>query len=350
MRKIKIIPRLGKNLLNYVKSTPAMFMTNILLTCKCTQNCLQCSIPEQNTNIPFISAGDFKLIIDRLAKYGTQVINLTGGEPLLHPDLPEIFRLVKEKGFARVQLLSNFYAPEKKIDQIIKLLLDHKVSLSCSFDGFGEVADKLRGARDVAKIVMRGMEELDRQNRKRGKPILTAVNVVVNQQNLHQVPEIIEYIERLGWKVYIDVYRWSSTNHNEVEFLKIKDFEKLNEVFTIVKKSPVVLTPRWLINGFDRYLKDDFPKKCPYLDSPTFGSKFFVHPNGDVKVCIGEEIGNILKQSPEEIFTSEKWEKFIEDFKDCQGCWNACYTPFSSILNFFKLDGLKTYYKIVMKN
>jgi MoaA/NifB/PqqE/SkfB family radical SAM enzyme len=345
-----LIPRIGKNLINYLKQTPAMFMTNILLNYKCTQACLQCNIPQQDLNPTYIPINHFKLIIDRLAQYGTQVVNLTGGEPLLHPRLSQIFRLIKEKKFTRVQLLSNFYASEKKIDHIIKLLLKYRISLSCSFDGFGEVADKLRGAQDVAQIVMRGIEELDKQNRKLGKPILTAVNVVINQQNLHQVPEIITYIERLGWKAYIDVYRWSSNNHNEVESLKIKDFNKLDRVLAIAKKSPAVLTPRWLMNGFVNYLKDNYPKKCPYLNSPTFGSKFFIHPNGDVKVCIGGEIGNLLRQSPAEIFSSEKWNKLRDDFKVCRGCWNACYTPFSSIANFFKIDGLKTYYKVIIKN
>ena len=87
-----------------------------------------------------------------------------------------------------------------------------------------------------------------------------------------------------------------------------------------------------------------------YINSPTFGSKFFIHPNGNVRVCIGEEIGNIIDQSPEEIFSTKKWENFISKFEACKGCWNACYTPFSTILNFFHLDLLRNYYKIVTKN
>jgi MoaA/NifB/PqqE/SkfB family radical SAM enzyme len=349
MNMIHIIPRIGKNLVHYLRHTPAMFMTNILLTHKCTQACLQCTIPLQESDPPYIPVDCFKFIIDRLAQYGTQVVNLTGGEPLLHPRLAEIFQLIKEKKFARVQLLSNFYASESTIDHIIDLLLKYKISLSCSFDGLGEVADKLRGAHNVAGVVMRGLEKLDEQNRKMGKPILTAVNIVINQQNLCQVPDIIGYIERLGWKAYLDIYRWSSSNHNEVESLKIKDFDQLNQVLALAKKSPAVLTPRWLLDGYINYLNDDYPKKCPYLDSPAFGSKFFIHPNGDVRVCIGDAIGNLLKQSPSEIFFSEKWHKLKEDFKTCRGCWNACYTPFSSIANFFKIDGLKTYYKTMMK-
>ena len=195
MKQINTIRRFGKNLVHVIKRTPAMLVTNILLTYKCTQECLQCTIPEQNMEVSYISLNHFKLIIDRLANYGTQVVNLSGGEPLLHPNLSEICTIIRDKAFARVQLLSNLYASEKKIDQIIQLLLENKISLSCSFDGFGEVADQLRGASNVAKVVMNAMEKLDEQNKRLDKPILTAVNVVINQQNLHRVPEIIEYIE-----------------------------------------------------------------------------------------------------------------------------------------------------------
>jgi MoaA/NifB/PqqE/SkfB family radical SAM enzyme len=350
MKRMVTITRLGKNLVHYIKRTPAMFLTNILLTYKCTQSCLQCSIPSNKAEKPYMALEDFKVIIDRLATYGTQIVNISGGEPLLHPDLPEVLNITRNRGFSKIQLLSTFYASEKIIDRIIPLLLRNKVSLSCSFDGFGEIADKLRGARNVSKTVMRGMEKLDVQNKRLGKPIDTAVNVVINQQNLDQVPEIIDYITDLGWKTYIDIYRWSSNNHNEVEFLKIKDFDKLRSVLDQVKKSPVVFTPEWLINGFENFLKNDFDKKCPYLDSVTFGSKFFIHPNGDIKVCIGEAIGNIIRQTPSKIFSSKEWEKAIINFKKCNGCWNACYTPLSSLLNFLRINEIKSYYKIIVDN
>ena len=149
---------------------------------------------------------------------------------------------------------------------------------------------------------------------------------------------------------HIDIYRWSSNNHNEVEFLKIRDFDRLKDVLDMVKKSPVVFTPEWLINGFGDYLKDDFKKKCPYIDSITFGSKFFIHPNGDMKVCIGDEIGNLLRQTPAEIFSSERWGKSIIDFQNCHGCWNACYTPFSNLLHFLNIKEIKNYYKLMVKN
>ena len=197
-----MIKRLGKNLAHFIKRTPAMFLTNILLTYKCTQKCLQCNIPEQKLDMPYMPFQHFKLITDRLAKYGTQIVNISGGEPLLHPDLPEILQYAREKRFPRIQLLSTFYASEKIIDRVIRVMLDNKISLSCSFDGFGEVADKLRGAKNVSKIVMHGIEKLDKQNREMGKPIDTGVNVVINQQNLKQIPEIIKYTSHIGWKTY----------------------------------------------------------------------------------------------------------------------------------------------------
>ena len=39
--------------------------------------------------------------IDRLAAFGTGIVTISGGEPLLHPDLDEIIRRIRRHGIDR---------------------------------------------------------------------------------------------------------------------------------------------------------------------------------------------------------------------------------------------------------
>jgi MoaA/NifB/PqqE/SkfB family radical SAM enzyme len=243
-------------------------------------------------------------------------------------------------------LLTTLYGSERVVEKTMQLVFDAGISIGISFDGFGEEADTIRGAKNVSQTVMRSMEWVQRENKKRKKPIQVGVNVVMSRLNLHQVPEILSYLERFGWWTDVDIYRWQATNQREVDVLKLTDSPELRKVLEIVKKSPIVFTPDWLIDGFPGYLTGNFEKYCPYLDSPSLGSKFFINPDGGVKVCIGDAFGNLLRQTPEELFASTGWNERVRDFENCSGCWNTCYTTRSRALWDTNIKKWRTYWLI----
>lgn len=349
--------RVIKNIPHIVRREPCFAITEVLLTYHCPERCLQCSYPQKAVTMKRMSYDDFRKIIDRLDEYGTHAIILSGGEPLLHPELKECLEYVAAKQFTYRHLLSTLHASSRRIRELVELVLKHRFALTCSFDGFGELADELRGAKNVAKIVMENMEYLDRENRKRGRPIKTGVNIVISQMNLHQIPEILSYVEKLGWLANVDVYRDRPENLTRDERLDIKDFDEFGRIMEIVKKSPAVVTPLWLLEGYKPFLMGlsqegrecNSPpvrggvsaKHCPYITSPSLGSRFFVHPNGDVKVCLPGIVGNLLSQSPHEILQSPTWKEREEEFERCRGCWNACLTPFAKLWSYDFKEGVR---------
>ena len=336
-----VIERLGKNIGHFIGRRPAIFFTNILLTYRCTQRCLQCTIPELARTHPQMAYKDYIRIIDKLDGYGTQGLTLSGGEPMSHPDLAEMLRYAAGKSFTNIHLLTTLYASEKVIDRTLDAVFENNISLSCSFDGFDQVADTLRGGRNVSERVLAGMEKFNARNKARTHPLGAYMNIVISQQNLYQIPKILELAESIGWKVNIDLYRWSSENHREVDDMKITDTDQLDAVIDRAKRSPNVITPEWLLNGYPGYLQGTFKKYCPYLDNRTLGSKFFIHPNGDVAVCIGEPVGNLLISEPAEIFGSEAWRERNKAFHECRGCWNTCYTPAARMSSYIGLKTIK---------
>lgn len=78
-------------------------------------------------------------------------LSLTGGEPFLRPDLPQIASAFCTYGkVANISIPTNAQLKEKTIEitkEILKLCSDTYISISVSIDGLEEVHDKLRGAR-----------------------------------------------------------------------------------------------------------------------------------------------------------------------------------------------------------
>ncbi|MFC1485896.1 radical SAM protein [Candidatus Latescibacterota bacterium] len=319
--------RAGKNLANIARRIPSILLANLLVTRRCTQRCLQCTIPDGAGDDSFMPFDTFAALVDCLDRHGTHFISISGGEPLLHPDLPDMIRLTAGKRFLYLQLLTNLYGAEDARDRIIDVLFETGTGIQVSFDGFGEVADRLRGADEVAARVMSGINLIDRENKKRRQRIRTSLNIVLSKLNLGQVPDLVEFAESLGWKMNVDLYRCSSETHRGVDMLLIDDLEALDRAIEHIRRSPSVTTPRMILDGYRRFLEGTHPKRCPYLECPSFVTKVFIWPDGETTVCINGTIGNLLTMTPGEIFSSETWRRRVDLMKHCPGCWNTCYTP-----------------------
>ena len=347
---IDTLSQIKKNIPKILTHTPSMFFTEIILTLKCSQRCLQCNIPDHG-HLPesTMKSEDFRLIINKLHTYGTHGIVLSGGEPLMHPDFFDLLNLTLSKKFTYLHILSNLFISKLKALKLADLIAENGIGITTSFDGLGLVADKIRGGKNVEKITLQNMKFINEAGIKYGKSIKGSANIVISQLNLNQVPQMIDLLSNLGWMVNIDLYRNSSVNHNQVDEMVVTDLYKLQEVLNYAIESKAVVTPSWLLKGYIPYLKNEFMKQCPYISTPSLGSKFFIQPNGDVKVCIGEPAGNILKDNPRDIFKSEQWKTKKEEFKDCIGCWNTCYTPASRISNYLNVKEISNIIK-VLKN
>jgi len=344
MRLAKIFRRSVKNTQHILQRRPAMIWVSLLITKRCTQRCMQCAIPLSPSVKNAEPTASLKRIIDIFDDYGTQILTISGGEPMLHPQLDDILKYATTKQFIRIHLQTTLYGPQHLIDRTIESAFESDLSLSTSFDGFGAVADELRGAKNVAEIVMRSLETIQERNSRRLSPIPISANVVINRLNLAQIPQILDYLESVRVPVDVDIYRWASTNQQEQDELKIEDSSELRRVLALVRQSPIVFTPRWLIDGFPSYLSGNFPKYCPYLKTPSLGSKFYIEPDGEVVVCIGGSIGNLRQQTPNEIFRSDSWRRRLEMFGACRGCWNTCYTPSARL---FHIDNAREALKAV---
>ena len=63
--------------------------------------------------------------VDRLAALGTGIITLSGGEPLLHPDLDTIIRRIRSHGAIATLITNGYLLSRDRIHRLNRAGLDH---------------------------------------------------------------------------------------------------------------------------------------------------------------------------------------------------------------------------------
>lgn len=106
-----------------LKSSRHPVLAHVVVTRRCNLACTYCSEFDDFSK-PVATAEMFRRI-DRLAALGTTVITLTGGEPLLHPDLEEIVRRIRRHDIIAVAVTNGYLLTPERIERLNRAGLDH---------------------------------------------------------------------------------------------------------------------------------------------------------------------------------------------------------------------------------
>ncbi len=162
---------------------------------RCNLTCPTCFAGSSPQHAGLMSLECFTERVRRLAdggKAGSDMIQLSGGEPTIHPDLPEMLGLLFEHGFNRVTINSNGIKLAQA-DYVRRLAEragrwpDGQLFVYLQFDGFDEnTHDTLRGRRDLLSIKERAIRNC-RKNGISVHPVMTLTRGV----NDHEVGDFV---------------------------------------------------------------------------------------------------------------------------------------------------------------
>ncbi|MCS7103142.1 MAG: radical SAM protein, partial [Candidatus Korarchaeum sp.] len=162
------------------------------VTDACNLNCSYCFASSNNSNStnPSIDIIEnmFKAIVKKCKK--PYVVQISGGEPTIRSDLPEIIELAKGIGIDFVQLDTNGIklAKEDYLKALKKSGLD---SIYLSFDGFNRDTLSYIYGVDLLDVKLKVVENC----RRVGIPI-TLVPRVIPNLNIDQIGKIVEFAKR----------------------------------------------------------------------------------------------------------------------------------------------------------
>jgi len=109
---------------------------------RCNLTCKHCYTTSADIDFPGeLSTPEVYTVMDDLKQFKVPVLILSGGEPLLHPDIFDISRHAKEMGFYLALSSNGTLITEQNIKQIAEINYQY---VGVSLDGIGQTHDKFR--------------------------------------------------------------------------------------------------------------------------------------------------------------------------------------------------------------
>jgi len=90
---------------------------------RCNLACTYCN--EFDDHSPPVPTPDVLRRVDRLAALGTGIITISGGEPLLHPDLDQIISRIRAHGAIATLITNGYLLSRDRIKRLNRAGLDH---------------------------------------------------------------------------------------------------------------------------------------------------------------------------------------------------------------------------------
>src|SRR5882762_1006095 len=104
-------------------STDHPLLAHIIPIRRCNLACTYCN--EFDDFSQPVAVEEMKKRLDILADIGTSIITISGGEPLLHPELDEIIRHIRRRGMIAGMITNGFLLTRERIAQLNRAGLEH---------------------------------------------------------------------------------------------------------------------------------------------------------------------------------------------------------------------------------
>jgi len=298
------------------------------VTYGCPLHCPYCSNPVSSPAGLELETSEWKRVFQEAARLGVLHLGLSGGEPLLRRDLPDLVAGARAAGLYTNLITSGIGLDPARARQLRTLGLD-SVQISLQADE-AELGDSIAGARahqrklDAAAAVTQA-----------GLPL--SLNLVLHRHNLERLPAIISLAESLGAQrlelANVQFYGWAWLNRESL----LPSRDQAQAAFARAQSARERLAGRMEVV----YVLPDYFEQRPKPCMQGWGERYLtVNPIGQVLPCPnatsipGLEFENVRKQSLETIwhesasfnlFRGEAWmpwpcRECPERHRDFGGC------------------------------
>lgn len=262
------------------------------LTTNCNLSCSYCYRNSGAYELGRLKTNKLLKILQVLSDNGLHSVELTGGEPLLHPDFVRILRFCG-KQFSIVGLLTNgTLITESLIREL--LLFKEKMVISVSLDShISDVHDKRRGLKGAFEKTLHGICLLAQNG------FFTRVSMSVDQDNWKDVELTLLLARQLGASMFT--------------YSPILPFGRAKDKFDLWDQNPeeVLQTEQRLsekYKGFLHFLPEDKILEINQPGGCGAGHRVYaMAPAGLVRPCVTFDedqavFGSLITQSPAEVF------------------------------------------------
>jgi MoaA/NifB/PqqE/SkfB family radical SAM enzyme len=329
------------------------------ITARCNLTCQQCNIIYANSDVREVTIDEIQRIADNLAELGVAIVLLTGGEPFVRKDLPEIIRAFESRGI-HVRMQTNGLASEEKIVAAIEA---GGKDISISLDSLRpSVQDHING--EFAKSWHRAINAMALFTKHLPKESsFAALGCVLQRDNLQDVEEVIRFGTAIGWftslvPIHVTPFHkpLSFRTFDQSQIFRPDEYTKIDQLIERVremkKEGFYLYDSDQYLDDIKRFVKGERTtwrsKNKDICDSPNL--YFAILPNGDFAPCCDHRISGDRFPTYSSNFVDQFNDRIIHQAaksitKACEGCMYGSYPEMTIAMRFWAatIDRIKLF-------
>jgi radical SAM protein with 4Fe4S-binding SPASM domain len=303
---------------NSNRFVPLVMSWNV--TRECNMKCSHCYINATEKKLVHeLTTAEGKNLMDQICRVSKPLLILSGGEPLLRPDIYELIQYGTSKGL-KMGLGSN----GSLIDDTVaaKLKAAGIATVSISLDSHIPAQhDEFRGVTGSWEKAVNACNALRKNN------VLVQVNTTLTQQNYDQIDDIMSLAEAIGvenFHLFFLVPTGRGAKLTDISPQKYEDM--ITNTFAKVTKHKLNVRPS-CAPQFMRIAKGMGLDMRQWVRGCLAGLYYCrIYPNGDVTPCpyLPVKLGNVREKTFKEIWFNSPIFKSLRDPTTLKGKCGEC--------------------------
>ncbi len=337
LRQLSFVRTLFRN--RHRIEDPPRFLTHTV-TFGCNARCIMCDSWKLPTD------GD--LTTDEIEHIYRQLppmdaVRLTGGEPFVRRDMPEIAELARRHLRPLVlHITTNGFQTKRIVEFVEQRDRRLPLELLVSLDGSRKSTTRSAARENAWDSAIKTVRELA-PRRKELRLVLRVNQTIVDAEGVEHYRRLREVLRPLGVRNNVVLAYDSSATYNmereldlaptEIgEFTTFGEFTRddLRDLITEVERdladAPLLerLSKRYYLRGIANRLLNQ--RGTPNPACVALHSHLRLFPNGDVPTCQfnSRTVGNLRRTSFAEVWKSVKADEQRQWVRKCPGCWAEC--------------------------
>ncbi len=301
----------------------------IILTSRCNQRCLHC-YGNYGMGVPSaeLTGAEWDKVFGDLVQNNIFYVNISGGEPTVHPDFLEIINYLKKHKLHFIITTNGIF--NKKVLKALVEVKDLLIGIKVSLDGPDYISNGYI-RRDLREKINESQYNIALENieKLRANDINFTIATCIHRGNVNKIDEMLSLVLSLSpvsW--YISTISTSGRSFENLDIL-VSDSEIKKKKWDYIKK--VCGKNNIFVNYIDMPFASATKEKSKfYYECPAARSFCEINSDGLVTPCPLARVNipsklikfeNIRNKSIKDIWGGKAFQKFLKlSAEGCKGC------------------------------
>lgn len=311
-----------------------------IVTWTCNARCIMCDCWKKESPDD-LNLTEIEAIFRQLPRL--DAVRLTGGEPFVRKDIADIACLAEDLLHPRfLHVTTNGFLTQRIVEFCEQRDRRRPLRLLVSLDGMESKHNQVRGRESAWATALATVKALAPRQDALGLQ-LSVNQTIVDAEGAAHYRQLRDFLKPLGVQVNVvmgyDASATYSLRHETAvassqigQFTTFGNLEgaEVKELADEVERDvadfpfPDRLAKRYYWRGVRSRLIDGTP--APNPPCVALNSHLRIFPNGDVPVCQfnARRVGNLRRQTFQEVWFSEEIARERDWVRKCPGCWAEC--------------------------